>query len=275
MSISESLDRPRAEVRQSVMGSLLYFEASPGRPFVSFPHASSGLSETNANYQSREVAIQNARPIAESLSLDVQGFELLNHFSAVTDFSDEEQIKFIGHAEAATLVRRATGASSVIVFDHTVRRRAPDAARQPSTRVHNDYTAASAPNRVRDLMGERAEDLLRRRVSFINVWRPIHHPASDWPLAICDARSVAAEQLIPTDIIYPGRRGEIYGLAYASQHRWSYFPRMRLDEALLLKCYDSREDVARFTPHTAFDDPTTPPSAPPRESIEFRTIAFF
>jgi hypothetical protein len=46
-------------------------------------------------------------------------------------------------------------------------------------------------------------------------------------------------------------------------------------EALLLKCYDSETDGrARFAPHTAFVDPTTPADAPLRESIELRTLVF-
>ena len=50
---------------------------------------------------------------------------------------------------------------------------------------------------------------------------------------------------------------------------------MQADEALLLKCFDSARDHARFTAHTAFDDETSPPDAPTRESIEVRTFAFF
>jgi hypothetical protein len=52
-------------------------------------------------------------------------------------------------------------------------------------------------------------------------------------------------------------------------------PDLEVDEALLIKCWDSDPTVARFAPHTAFEDPTTPAGTPPRESIEFRTIAFF
>jgi hypothetical protein len=141
--------------------------------------------------------------------------------------------------------------------------------------VHNDYTVTSAPQRVRALLGADAEALLRKRVAFINVWRPIRHAAQDWPLALADARSVRPDHLVATDIVYPDRRGEIYGLVQSPAQRWWYYPDMQLDEALLIKCYDSRADVAQFTPHTAFENPLTPANAPPRESIEFRTIAFF
>jgi len=147
--------------------------------------------------------------------------------------------------------------------------------RQPATRVHVDHTANSGPQRVRDLIPEDAEELLRGRVQVINVWRPIRGPLLDAPLAVCDARSVDLEDLVASDLIYPNRVGETYSVTYRPSHRWFYFPEMRVDEALLLKCYDSETDGrARFAPHTAFRDPTTPADAPPRESIELRTLVF-
>lgn len=265
----EVLERPRDA---TVEASMLFLEASGGRPLVEFSY-DSGEGRTDAIYVPKRVVIRDARAI--TASLDVEGFELARHRTAVRDFHDEAQAAGLGHAEAADLVADATGAARVVVFDHTRRRRAPEAVRQPSTRVHVDYTASSAPKRVRDLLGDVAEALLKRRFAFINVWRPLRWPASDWPLALCDARSVGEGELAPTDIVYPDRRGEIYGLVHAPQQRWWYYPDMRLDEAVLIKCYDSRTDVARFTPHTAFESPLTPPGARPRESIEFRTIAFF
>jgi hypothetical protein len=256
----------------SVEGVLLFLETPLQRPFVSFTYDSSE-PETNAVYAPRIVPIRDARPIAPDL--DIEGFELAQRASSVTDFSDEEQISTVGRAEAAQLVADATGASRVHVFDHTIRRAAPGAPRQPSTRVHNDYTPFSAANRVRNFFGEEAEALIRRPFAFINVWRPIRRPAIDWPLALCDARSVSAGELVPTDIVYPDRRGEIYGVVYSPRQRWFYFPEMRTDEALLIKCHDTRPGAARFAPHTSFRNPLAPPGTPPRESIEFRAMAFF
>ena len=259
----------------SVEGSLLFLEPSAQKPFTYNYDPPEGVARTNAVYAPHVVSIADARPIADTLSLDVEGFVLASHRSAVTDFRDDVQAGSTGRSEAAALVAEWTGASRVIVFDHTLRRRAPDAARQPSNRAHNDYTEASGPQRVRDLLGDEADTLLRGRVAFINVWRPIRWPARDWPLALCDARSVAEGDLVAADLIYPDRRGETYAVAFDPSQRWSYFPAMQLDEAVLIKCYDSERDVARFAAHTAFQDPTTPADAPPRESIEFRTIAFF
>lgn len=257
-----------------ITGRVLYLEPSRDKPYLAFNY-DHGEAEVGAVYTPREVFIRNARPAWDALSIDVQGFEAVRHVSAVRDYANEREVADVGRLEAADIVARATGAERVVVFDHTIRRRAPDATRQPSTRVHNDYTETSAPQRVFDLLGQEAEALLGRRVAFINVWRAIHHPAADWPLALCDARTAAPRDFVTTDIIYPDRRGEIYGLTYSPTHRWHYFPALALDEAILIKCYDTRRDVARFAPHTAFADPTTPRDAPPRESIEYRAIAFF
>jgi hypothetical protein len=141
--------------------------------------------------------------------------------------------------------------------------------------VHVDHTARSGPQRVRDLMGEEAEELLKGRVQVINMWRPIRGPLRDAPLAVCDSRTVAPDDLVPSDLVYRDRTGETYSVRYNPSHRWFYVPEMQRDEALLLKIADTRTDIsARFMPHTAFTDPTTPPDAFPRESIELRTLVF-
>ena len=96
------------------------------------------------------------------------------------------------------------------------------------------------------------------------------------PLALADASSVPAEDVIAADLIYADRVGEIYYAAYNPDHRWVYFPRLERDEALLIKGYDSADDGrAQFSLHTAFDDPTSPEDAAPRESIEVRALVVF
>src|SRR5438093_5795441 len=125
-------------------------------------------------------------------------------------------------------------------------------------------------------MGEEAEKLLERRFAIIQVWRAINLPIESNPLALADARSVAPEDLLLAERRYPNRVGQTYRLRYNANHRWFYFPRMRRDEALVFKVFDSEKDGrARFTPHTSFVDPASPPNAPPRQSIEVRAFAFF
>jgi len=167
------------------------------------------------------------------------------------------------------------------VFDHTLRsgdeaEREAKLVREPVLSAHNDYTEWSGPQRVREIMGDEAERLLRRRFAIIQVWRATRRPVQANPLAILDARSLVPEDLLVAERRYPHRVGQTYRLKYNPGHRWFYFPEMRRDEALVFKVYDSETDGrARFTPHTSFVDPATPPGSPPRQSIEARTMAFF
>jgi hypothetical protein len=242
-----------------------------------------GVPRTTAVYREHRVAIRDVRPVASTLSLEHEGFQLLTAPTSVRDFDDEEAIRTRYYAETVSVLEELTGASRVIVFDHTIRRRIPGAMdratgipRQPVPRVHNDYTVKSGPQRVRDLLGDEADTLLQKRFSVINVWRPIRGPIQDSPLAVSDARSVDEQDLVATDLIYPDRTGEIYYVKFNPEHKWFYAPAMRSDEIMLIKCYDSADDGrARFVPHSAFVDPTTPTGAPPRESIELRTLVFY
>ncbi len=269
------------ETLAAVEAELNYLAPTKSRPRTyAYPPPNNEPQTTQINEPHR-VPIRDARPLAGSLSLDREGFDLIEHRSATRDFYNEDQINQIYYPEAERTLKNATGADRIFIFDHTVRRRVPGAEdrgggpRQPVARVHVDHTARSGPQRVRDLLGDDAEKLLRGRVQIINVWRPIRGPLRDAPLAVCDARSVHAEDLVPSDLVYPDRTGETYAVTYNQAHRWFYFPDMQPDEALLLKCYDSKNDGrARFAPHSAFSDPTAPADAAPRESIELRTLVF-
>ena len=242
----------------------------------------SGVPRSNSVAETHVVPILSVRPVTAEVSLDREGFALLHHESAVRDFYDDAEVRRTYYAEAELALAAATGAGGVCGCAHTVRRRvmgaddrAPGTPRQPATRVHVDHTAKSGPQRVRELLGDEAEELLRGRVQVINLWRPIRGPLRDAPLAVCDASSVAAGDLVPSDLVYRDRVGETYGVTFNPNHRWFYVPEMQRDEALLLKCYDSATDGrARFAPHTAFEDPTAPPDVAPRESIELRTFVF-
>ena len=214
-------------------------------------------------------------------SLDENGFTFVEHKTAVKDFLDPEELKRVYYPEVSLLMRTVSGAKRAHVFDHTLRsgdeaEREARLLREPVLSAHNDYTEWSGPNRVRELMGEEAETLLKSRFAIVQVWRAINQPIQCNPLALADAKSVAPEDLLVAERRYPNRVGQTYRLKYNPRHRWVYFPRMRRDEALVFKVFDSEKDGrARFTPHTSFDDPATPPGAPPRQSIEARTLAFF
>jgi hypothetical protein len=182
--------------------------------------------------------------------------------------------------EVERLVRELTGAAQVHVFDHNVRsrpmaKRRENGAQEPVRLAHNDYTLKSGPQRVRDLLPDQADALLRNRFAVMNVWRPIRGPVKESPLAVCDAQSMVQEDFVAHTLKYRDREGEVYSVAFNPSHRWYYLPNQRKEEVLVFKGYDSDPRCARFTAHSAFEDPTSPPDAAPRESIEVRTLVFF
>ena len=231
-------------------------------------------------YEQRPMPIADARAI-NGLSLDGSGCMLVGHKTAVRDFFDPAQVAAIYYPEVIELIKLHSGAQRVVVFDHTLRsgneaERQEKRLREVIRGAHNDYTEWSGPQRVRDVLPDEAEILLKRRFAIIQAWRPINLPIAANPLALADARSVAADDLMIAERRYPNRIGQTYRLRFNPAHRWMYFPRQQRDEAIIFKVYDSAEDGrARFTPHTSFDDPTTPADAAPRQSIEVRTLAFF
>lgn len=232
-------------------------------------------------HEIRQMTIRDGRPLRNEFDLEVTGFEFVGHLTRVRDFFDSEELKRVYYPEVEALVKQVSGASRVVVFDHTLRsgdeaEREARLVREPVLNVHNDYTEWSGPQRVRDLLPGEADELLKGRFAIIQVWRAIGPPIQSNPLAIADARSLAPKDLIRAERRYPNRVGETYRIGYNPAHRWYYFPLMRRDEALVFKVFDSAKDGrARFTAHSSFVDPTTPAGAPPRQSIEARTLAFF
>jgi hypothetical protein len=251
------------------------------------PESYGGVSQSVADKQRKgqyiehRMPIYNGRAIADQLSLEREGFILVEHETRMKDFYDEDEVRSVYYNETEELVKQTAGAKRVLVFDHTLRS-ADSATREeknisgPVRNAHNDYTEWSGPQRVRDLLPNQAEELLKSRFAVVQTWRPINKPVQREPLAIADARSIGTRELIPSARIYPDRRGEVYHSTFNPEHRWYYFPNMQRNEAMVFKTFDSMKDGrARWTAHCAFDDPTAPPDAPPRESIEMRTIAFF
>jgi hypothetical protein len=264
-----------------VEAELTYLTPMRERPRNHTYEPPAGVPRSNITPDPHRVRIHDLRPVAENATLDEQGFAVLRHHSAVGDFQSEDEIRGVYYAETQALIKHATGAARVFIFDHTARRHIPgtqdyrDGVRQPARRVHVDHTVRSGPQRVRDLVPEDAEELLKGRVQIINLWRPIKGPVLDAPLALADASSVAFEDLVPADLVYPHRTGETYAVKHNPRHRWFYLSRMQPSEAFLIKCFDSKTDGrARFAPHTAFTDPTAPADVPARESIEIRSLVF-
>jgi hypothetical protein len=232
-------------------------------------------------WEKRAMPVADGRASGGELTLEKNGFVLVDHPTQVRNFFDRVELESVYYREVEQLIRDVSGASRVVIFDHTLRsgseaEREEKLVREPVLSAHNDYTEWSGPQRVREILPDEADSLLARRFAIIQVWRAINQPIESNPLALADARSVAMDDLLVSERRYPHRVGQTYRLRHSPAHRWFYFPRMRRDEAIVFKVYDSANDGrARFTPHTSFDDPTTPAGAGPRQSCEVRAFAFF
>ncbi len=279
--MSQSNSHGEADVR----APLTFIVPQNSKPYFQSSALTGGQPKVFFETEDRTVTIRDMRPLADGLSLDRQGFELRRHETAVDDLYDDAAVEDVYEPEIEALLKAATGADRVVIFDHTrrsdvVRGAAnPDGPRGPASRVHVDYTVASGPLRAADVLG--AEAVARTlaaggRIVQINVWRPIIGPVQRTPLALADAASVKTAELVATDQVFPDRVGEIYQLAHGAEQRWYWAPRMERDEVLLIKSWDSLDDGrARFTPHGAFPLSDQSPDAPARESIETRTYLVF
>lgn len=271
-----------------VFAAMSYLKPTTQRPCsYAFPPPP-GIPWENCAYELRTVPIYDGRHAPVKPSIEHEGYELWDAPSSVKNFMDADEVAAIYYAEARELALAVTGASKARVFDHLVRRREADHAAlsfgkrgadglaAANGRIHNDYSEGSGRNRLNLVITDPDEAARVRRYSIINIWRPIKGPVLDTPLALGDARTFMASELVAGDVKYPRRTGEIYLATYSDAHRWSYFSRMERHEALVFKQYDSQlSGVSRFTPHSAFDHPDTPAGTPPRESIELRCLVTY
>jgi hypothetical protein len=225
--------------------------------------------------------VEDMRPRVRNLSLEKNGFVLVRQPTAVQNFYDPAEIRRVYYPEVIELVKRLAGAEKVIAFGDVARSDDPRAidGRLPAYGAHVDYGDVTVRYFAEDILGKtEAARWLKRRHLLINLWRPIK-PVHRTPLALCDASTVAEADLNDSEVrggLMDPNRPPLHGfnLSYNPRHRWYYAPGMQPDEALAFKLFDSDRGRVQWTGHTAFDDPTTAPGAPPRESIEVRTISF-
>ncbi len=274
------MNAPHEQIAQTLVD--IPYTLNTGETLVNETFGPGNISRRRqGQIESRPMPMENGRPLAATFKLEENGFVFVDHKTAMQSFFDEQELKSVYYREVEDLIKRESGATRVVLFDHTLRsgdqtEREARLIREPVISAHNDYTEWSGPQRVRDLLPDEADELLKRRFAIIQVWRAINKPIESNPLAMADARTIAFEDLLIAERRYPTRVGQTYRLAYNPAHRWIYFPKMTRDEALVFKVYDSAKDGrARFTAHTAFTDPATAPGAPPRQSIEARALAFF
>ena len=253
-------------IHNTVTGELKYF-APPtdgSKPWLDI-NVDFRKGEEGRNWvqEAHQVEIENIRGNEDSVSLDTTGFTYYRRPQKYTSFKDDAEIEREYYPESVELVKQLTGASRVVPFDHSmlsiassmlklfsdsvnvlaIRRNRPNEIddgpqkRQPVPYVHVDQTNESAITRVhRHLPASEAPELLKHRFQIINLWRPIGHPAWDWPLALCDYRSVDTQNdLVPTILRYPDHEGETLSVKYSANHKWKYLKGMEPDEFVLIK----------------------------------------
>ena len=282
---TQVLDRQFVEELPYVEANLHYLVPMAEKPVNYTYEPPAGIPRQNGIYEPQSLPIRNARSILGQISLDREGFAFTEHHTQVRNFYDEDELRNVYYREAEQLLKEVTGASQVVIFDHTLRnaqesKPGENSIKEPVKRVHNDFTAKSGYARARRELEARGveniDELLQQRFAIINVWRAIADTIQESPLAVCDAQSILPTDLVAGDLVYRDRIGETYAVTHNPEHKWYYFPQMQRDEALFIKCFDSAEDgIARFAAHTAFADPTSPADAPPRQSIELRTFVFY
>jgi hypothetical protein len=271
-------------MQRFVEAEINYQGEMAGRP----AYYATDYSRDRLALQANRVRIHDLRAERDGLSLDREGFMLVDHKTTVTDFRDDDQITRVYHPEIAQLVQRLTGADRVLMAPHGVLRfseKSADYGSRTNTRparfVHVDSTHNALPLLLNPLLQAAHPPVPpgRRYFSF-NAWRVLTPPPQDVPLTVCDIRTLAEDDLVPADAIFdapgaPEWSFEGYLIRYNPKHRWCYFSGMTPDEVLIFRSYDSEEHPLGCVAHVAFDDPTCPPSAPPRASIEVRGYAFF
>lgn len=255
----------------------IYYASSAGR------NAAHDIDEPMKQVQ---VDVSDARSREDStergeFGLHPSGFDLFEFPTRVDNFLDEGQIKSVYESELEAFLKSVTGCYRVAIFDHTVRASDPEIRetkqiREPAFLVHNDYTSSSGYVCLEENLGDEAEQLARGRFQILNVWRPLVDPVEDYPLALVDARSLRAEDLITTERRAPNHTGEIQLAVHDPEQRWFYYSAMRPHEVLLFKTFDSIDGGTRpCSIHSAIRLPDAPADARPRESIESRVFVFY
>ena len=239
-----------------------------------------------ANTTKHVVSIHDARHKLQrgEIDLDANGFTLLRLESAVADFQDDAEVKAVYYPEITALAKRATGAVEVFITQHLIRTEdRTDFNKAYARFLHCDYSLDGARASAQRILAKRdlaVAEYEGMDFAWYNAWQPFDNVVERNPLALLDAASLAMDDIV--DYQYTGYSqpppndmlGKSSMPARNPAHRFYYVSRMAPDEVLFFKQLDTRRRGGAC-PHTSFDDPGSPPEAPPRRSIETRLMAVF
>jgi len=294
VAIDSSLRSVDAEINYLAPGS-----------FVNRRFVAPGKEVNTGSYRPYPVRIHDGRTITSQFTLDRNGFVLAEHESVVVDFTDTSEVEAAYPREAEAVVQSLTGANFVTSRGWMVRTSAPIAAGARKTVGYQHHGGIQPPAGEAhvDFMPETAEAMAAatyrerfphaspyHRFMITSLWRCFSDPPQDWPLAVCDGRSVGNDEGTPNTLVvvdeipdyetmvghWPAEKlgPSAAVFLFNPAHCWWYFSAMHCNEVILLKFHDSDRTTAWRVPHTAFHDPSFA-HARPRQSIELRSIAYF
>ncbi|WP_126173933.1 CmcJ/NvfI family oxidoreductase [Altericroceibacterium xinjiangense] len=274
--MGQTLDKPR------VVEAQVNYALDTGQ--VETFHANDQSLDT-VHRDPHTVEITDARTMAAPPRLDVNGFELFEMPSAITDWREAAVVNTVHPPEIARFIQQVTGADEVVVTGPAILRwgeRSGEAGTRdnsyPARLVHSDVYFSAAEQQTREVNPHPERRV--KRCAHHNIWRAFSGPPIDVPLAICDAQTVRDEDVIEASAGFD-RDGQIVwrlpsmNFRFSPRHRWHYYSGMRPEDVLVFKRWDTQADKARYVPHTGFSDPTVGEDAVPRASVEMRSIAYW
>ncbi|KAG9229299.1 amidase signature domain-containing protein [Amylocarpus encephaloides] len=231
-----------------------------------------GLSRQNVDAKAYAVQVTNSRASIDWFSLDKQGFQWITHQRGEilsTEESIDEYVK-----EMENFVKSVLNAKVAKTYQYQHRKVGGDPnnkqIRPASNMIHIDMTPKSSRDRALQQFPELGDKILKGRIRIMSVWRPLFGPIDDYPLAVCDSETVAKEDLVESDHIFPDFQSETYCVLHNNRHRWYYLSGQTSDEVLLITNYDS--ETNKRVPHTGFKMPSSEQTTRVRESLELRMV---
>ncbi|KAI0153294.1 hypothetical protein GGR57DRAFT_513129 [Xylariaceae sp. FL1272] len=268
--------------------SPLYEKERPFQIFMNLRPESRDQRKDNLNWHEKQIEVTDIRAQADEFQLDTHGFTMreLHGYSQLQSLSEYVIVREYLPAVKEMLQSELRDVGTVFIYDW--RLRSSDYSRKdrinfsdrtemllPSNFAHIDLTPAAIMKRIEKSFPSCAQDIMRQRIRAINVWKPLNNPVEQWPLAVCDGRTVKFEDLVETDSIQQGSNSSVYYAKYAAGQKWYYLDRQTPEEALIFKHFDSDPGVsASYTVHASIRQDSQRADAMPRHSIEVRTLCF-
>ena len=268
------------------------------------PYLRSELRSVHVEYESRildertverrSMPVRDGRTAAVPPSLEREGLELvlwpsliarerLDELIAQKPLLTMRPIEFDYWAETIPVIRARTGARDVLPLHASTVRYSEKANRDgmmtPAGWAHLDYDADEAAIQLRETLERNEREVAPfSRYVLYQTWRVLSDPPQDFPLAICDWRTVAPADIVPLEYHVGTDGGDVtyrsQGSRYSDRHEWWYFSNLTVDDLLLFVGFDSSRSDAPSSLHVSFEDPTVHDPVP-RASIETRFFGLF